>query len=123
MPNDFIIFAKNHVLLAAKGLSDLMQIDRLSGDSYNTNSPIARESLYPRRIAMTRVSVSEAQKNLPELILAIERGEQIVITQAGTPVATLQPAPLSGSGFGSMKGQIKMSDDFDEPLEDFAEYM
>ncbi|MFN4787068.1 MAG: DUF2281 domain-containing protein, partial [Pseudanabaena sp.] len=24
--------------------------------------------------------------------------------------------------FGSAKGLIKMSDDFDEPLEDFAEY-
>ncbi|NEO85920.1 MAG: DUF2281 domain-containing protein [Spirulina sp. SIO3F2] len=26
-------------------------------------------------------------------------------------------------GYGSMKGQIIMSDDFDEPLEDLAEYM
>jgi hypothetical protein len=25
--------------------------------------------------------------------------------------------------FGCMKGQIQMSDDFDEPLEDFKEYM
>ncbi|PSR19348.1 hypothetical protein C8255_02660 [filamentous cyanobacterium CCP3] len=26
-------------------------------------------------------------------------------------------------GYGSLKGQIIMSDDFDEPLEDLAEYM
>ncbi|WP_461246329.1 DUF2281 domain-containing protein [Treponema sp. R6D11] len=26
-------------------------------------------------------------------------------------------------GFGCLKGQIKMSDDFDEPLEDFKDYM
>ncbi|NEO49129.1 MAG: DUF2281 domain-containing protein [Moorea sp. SIO4A3] len=26
-------------------------------------------------------------------------------------------------GYGSWSGQIIMSDDFDEPLEDFAEYM
>ena len=26
-------------------------------------------------------------------------------------------------GFGSLKGKIWMSDDFDEPLEDFKEYM
>jgi hypothetical protein len=25
--------------------------------------------------------------------------------------------------FGCLKGQIKMSDDFDEPLEDFKDYM
>ncbi|MEO5572189.1 MAG: DUF2281 domain-containing protein [Bacteroidia bacterium] len=29
----------------------------------------------------------------------------------------------SGRGYGSMKGQIKMSKDFDEPLDDFNEYM
>ena len=29
----------------------------------------------------------------------------------------------SGRGYGSMKGQIKMSKDFDEPLDDFKEYM
>jgi len=27
------------------------------------------------------------------------------------------------SGFGCLKGQIKISDDFDEPLEDFKDYM
>lgn len=27
------------------------------------------------------------------------------------------------NAFGCLKGQIKMSDDFDEPLEDFKEYM
>jgi len=72
---------------------------------------------------MTQVSINEAQKNLPELIQKIEQGEMIVITQAGTPVATLQPAQRTKSGFGSLKGLIKMSDDFDEPLDDFAEYM
>ena len=30
---------------------------------------------------------------------------------------------LKRSGFGSLKGKIKMSKDFDEPLEDFAPYM
>lgn len=31
--------------------------------------------------------------------------------------------PKGKRGFGSMKGVFKMSDDFDEPLEDFKEYM
>ena len=30
---------------------------------------------------------------------------------------------ISGRGYGSMKGQIKMSKDFDEPLDDFKDYM
>lgn len=29
----------------------------------------------------------------------------------------------SRNSYGSLKGTFKMSDDFDEPLEDFAEYM
>ncbi len=31
--------------------------------------------------------------------------------------------PKPASGFGCMKGMIKMADDFDEPLEDFKDYM
>lgn len=34
-----------------------------------------------------------------------------------------QPERPKQRTFGSAKGLIKMSDDFDEPLEDFAEYM
>jgi len=35
------------------------------------------------------------------------------------------PPPKSGErgGFGCLKGRIWMSDDFDEPLEDFKDYM
>ena len=29
----------------------------------------------------------------------------------------------SHAGFGSLKGKIHLSDDFDEPLDDFKEYM
>jgi len=33
------------------------------------------------------------------------------------------PSAHAAPVFGCLKGQIKMSDDFDEPLEDFKEYM
>jgi len=39
-----------------------------------------------------------------------------------SPQAAL-PSDEERSGFGCLKGQIKMSDDFDEPLEDFKDYM
>jgi hypothetical protein len=32
-------------------------------------------------------------------------------------------APIRKSNFGSAKGLITMSDDFNEPLEDFKDYM
>lgn len=45
-----------------------------------------------------------------------------------TPVkvtATLEPAPTLGARprFGCMAGKIMLAPDFDEPLEDFKEYM
>lgn len=79
---------------------------------------------------MTQISLADAQLKLPELLNATSRGEEFVITLDGKPVAQLAPIAESKkaadpprSGFGSMKGLIKISDDFDEPLEDFAEYM
>ena len=40
--------------------------------------------------------------------------------------ATLQPAddiPATGRGFGALKGKFWMAPDFDDPLDDFKEYM
>lgn len=34
-----------------------------------------------------------------------------------------QPSLENGRKFGLLKGKLKMSDDFDEPIEDFKEYM
>ncbi|MCL2211048.1 MAG: DUF2281 domain-containing protein [Treponema sp.] len=44
----------------------------------------------------------------------------------GTVIFTFTPSqaePQKVPVFGCLKGQIKMSDDFDAPLEDFKEYM
>jgi hypothetical protein len=38
-------------------------------------------------------------------------------------VLAQKPPPCPQPQFGSAKGLITMSDDFDEPLEDFEEYM
>ena len=52
-----------------------------------------------------------------------------VINHNGIPfsVATapepIKPKITREEAFGCMRGQFKMADDFDEPLEDFKEYM
>ena len=52
------------------------------------------------------------------------KGEQIVITKDDqnrvrlVPLQNVKPRPQFGSG----KGLITMTDDFDEPLKDFEEY-
>ena len=70
---------------------------------------------------MTYLDITQAKSNLSQLLdLAIE-GEEIIITQDDKPIAKISPIkrPLRR---GSAKGKIWMSDDFDEPLEDFKEY-
>jgi prevent-host-death family protein len=73
---------------------------------------------------MHQVNLKEAQTQLAELIEAAASGEEVVITCSdGTsfkivPISTTKPRPK----FGSAKGLVKMSDDFDEPLEDFEAY-
>ena len=48
-----------------------------------------------------------------------------VKVEAKLEPAEPQPTQCAGSlkGFGALKGKISMAPDFDEPLEDFKEYM
>jgi len=64
------------------------------------------------------VNVHEAKTHLSRLLERVERGDEIVIARAGKPVARLVPMePVERRRpIGKYKGQIWMSDDFDEPL-------
>jgi prevent-host-death family protein len=65
------------------------------------------------------VNVHEAKTHLSRLLERVERGQEIVIARAGKPVAKLAPlGPQKRTrGLrGKYKGQIWMSEDFDEPL-------
>ena len=74
---------------------------------------------------MQQINLDEASKHLPDLIEAALRGEEIVIAKDDQPVVKLTPvSPVKGRPqFGSAKGLVTISDDFDEPLEDFKDYM
>ena len=73
------------------------------------------------------ITVEEAQAKLKELIDHLAPGEEIVITEDRQPVAKLvgeRPARRSRPAPGLGKGSILfMAPDFDEPLEEFKEYM
>jgi prevent-host-death family protein len=64
------------------------------------------------------VNIHEAKTHFSKLIEEVERGEEIVIARAGKPVAKLVPieAEPPPRKLGFLKGQIWMSDDFDDPL-------
>lgn len=74
---------------------------------------------------MTHISIDEAGAQLPRLIRDANSGEEIIITDGSEPVAKLVPLHRKQAHpkRGSAKGLIlHMSDDFDEPRPDFAEY-
>lgn len=74
---------------------------------------------------MKRVNVAEAKAHLSELIDAALRGEEVVISRRNTPVVRLTAvsAKKPGARFGMFKGRVRMSPDFDETPEEFAEYV
>ena len=75
---------------------------------------------------MSEVEVKQAIPKIEELIQLALSGEEVILTENNQPMVKLVPiqphltqrSPL----FGSDKGVISMSEDFDEPLEDFDEY-
>lgn len=73
---------------------------------------------------MHQVNLKEAQTRLAELIEEVLRGEEVVITRSDGASFKIVPLPTveASPKFGSAKGKVRMSDDFDEPLEDFKEY-
>lgn len=67
---------------------------------------------------MDPVTIHKAKTNLSKLIARAEAGEEIVIARGRTPVARLVPIepPKPKRQFGSMKGRVKVTEAFFEPL-------
>jgi antitoxin (DNA-binding transcriptional repressor) of toxin-antitoxin stability system len=77
---------------------------------------------------MTTISIQEAQTRLPELIHRLTPGEEVVITEDDQPVARLVPAARLGEPrkvpqLGTLRGTVLSMEHFDDPLDDFKEYM
>jgi prevent-host-death family protein len=70
---------------------------------------------------MHTVTLHEAQARLPELLKEVLRGEEVIILQDAAPAVRLVPAERPG--YASLRGQVVMADDFDAPLDAFADYM
>lgn len=67
-------------------------------------------------VSMTTLTVDEAEANFSQLVSRAEAGETITVARNGHPVALIAPPSSRERGvvFGSMKGKIHVSDDFDE---------
>jgi antitoxin (DNA-binding transcriptional repressor) of toxin-antitoxin stability system len=68
------------------------------------------------------IDVDKEDRPLGELVEQTLGGTEIVLARGNRPVAKLVAIPATPHRqFGSAKGLIVMADDFDAPLEDFAE--
>jgi antitoxin (DNA-binding transcriptional repressor) of toxin-antitoxin stability system len=73
-----------------------------------------------------QVNIHEAKTQLSKLIQAALNGTQVIIAKGNKPVVRLEVLPEAKGErkIGNAKGLIlSMDDDFDEPLDDFTEYM
>jgi prevent-host-death family protein len=71
-----------------------------------------------------QVNMHEAKTRLSELVAAAEGGDEVIIARGGTPVVQLVPVSSRHPPvrLGLLAGQIEISEDFDEPLPEFAPY-
>ena len=65
-----------------------------------------------------KVSVYEAKSKLSQMINRALEGEEVIITRNGKDTVKLTPVPKKENWIGMWKGQIKIHDDFDAPLDE-----
>jgi prevent-host-death family protein len=65
-------------------------------------------------------NIHDAKTNLSRLIERVERGEEVIISRAGRPVAKLVPLTraVQRTGRGSLRGRLVMTEDPDSAAVD-----
>ncbi|MCA2629202.1 MULTISPECIES: type II toxin-antitoxin system prevent-host-death family antitoxin [Microcystis] len=74
---------------------------------------------------MIKLTLNEAQSQLSDLLKAASKGEQVIIqNNEGQDFQLISlPTTVKHPQYGSAKGIVKMLDNFDDPIEEFEEYM
>ena len=75
---------------------------------------------------MKTVTIHQAKTNLSKIIQDVINGEEVVIAKGKTPVVKLvllESARNSQRKLGQLEGKIRISDDFDDELDEFKEYL
>ena len=73
-------------------------------------------------MTMAQFNMAEAKARFSELVQKAMLGEEVIVAMENKPVVKIVPIKPVKRKPGGGKG-IWMAPDFDEPLEDFREYM
>ena len=75
-------------------------------------------------VDMRAVPIHEAKTQFSRLIARAEAGEEIIVRRGTKPVAKIiaYSEPNAPRCPGALKESIRVGEDFDAPLDDFAEY-
>jgi prevent-host-death family protein len=67
--------------------------------------------------ALAQFNIHDAKTHLSRIIERVERGEEVIISRAGNPVAKLVPLTrtVHRTGRGSLRGRLVATDDWDSP--------
>jgi prevent-host-death family protein len=70
------------------------------------------------------VAIGEAKTNLSKLVERAESGEEVVIRRGAKPVVKIvrYENPGATQVFGSLRGQIRIGDDFDDSIPGFEPF-
>lgn len=71
---------------------------------------------------MAQFNLAEAKAHFSELVQKAMRGEEVIVAKENHPVVRIVPIKPARRKPGTGKG-IWIAPDFDEPLDDFQEYM
>jgi prevent-host-death family protein len=67
---------------------------------------------------MGTFNVHDAKTHFSRLLERVAQGEEVIIAKSGRPVAKLVRVTMEPRKPGRLKGRIRVSPDFDEPLPD-----
>ena len=72
-----------------------------------------------------QVNIHQAKTNLSKLIKKVINGEEVIIAKGNIPLVKMVGLKPQKSlrKIGSARDSVKLATDFDEPLDDFKEYL
>jgi len=70
------------------------------------------------------IAIGEAKTNLSKLVERAERGEDVIIRRGSKPVVKIvrYTEKEQVSPFGSLRGRIRIGDNFDDPIPGFEPF-